>query len=170
MKIATRAPAVEPDAVSEDEKGGAPAGRGTALAIESVRHRFGEVEVLDGIDLEARPHEVIGLVGPSGCGKTTLLELIAGLHEPSEGTLRTGSELAPAGRLAHCAYMPQRDLLLPWLTAIDNAALAPRIAGRSKAEGRAQAAPLFERFGLGGFELSRPSALSGGMRQRVAFL
>ena len=66
--------------------------------------------------------------------------------------------------------MPQRDLLLPWLTAIDNAALAPRNRGASRAEARAEAAPLFERFGLAGFERARPAELSGGMRQRVAFL
>ena len=66
--------------------------------------------------------------------------------------------------------MPQRDLLLPWLTALDNAALAPRNRGASRADARAEAAPLFERFGLAGFEAARPAELSGGMRQRVAFL
>ena len=66
--------------------------------------------------------------------------------------------------------MPQRDLLLPWLSAIDNAALAARNRGAGRAAARAQAAPLFERFGLGGFEGARPAELSGGMRQRVAFL
>jgi NitT/TauT family transport system ATP-binding protein len=66
--------------------------------------------------------------------------------------------------------MPQRDLLLPWLAAIDNAALAPRNRGASRAAARAQAAPLFARFGLEGFAAARPSELSGGMRQRVAFL
>ena len=66
--------------------------------------------------------------------------------------------------------MAQRDLLLPWLSAIDNASLAPRLAGRSRAEARDQAQPLFERFGLEGFEGSRPAGLSGGMRQRVAFV
>ena len=66
--------------------------------------------------------------------------------------------------------MPQRDLLLPWLTAIDNAALAPRNRGASRAAARRAAHPLFERFGLAGFERARPSELSGGMRQRIAFL
>jgi ABC-type nitrate/sulfonate/bicarbonate transport system ATPase subunit len=66
--------------------------------------------------------------------------------------------------------MPQRDLLLPWFLALDNAGLAPRNRGASKAEARAEAAPLFARFGLAGFEASRPGELSGGMRQRVAFL
>jgi NitT/TauT family transport system ATP-binding protein len=66
--------------------------------------------------------------------------------------------------------MPQRDGLLPWLSAIDNAALAPRLAGASRDDARARAHPLFAAFGLEGFERSRPHELSGGMRQRVAFL
>ena len=66
--------------------------------------------------------------------------------------------------------MPQRDLLLPWLSAIDNAALALRNRGVRRGEARRQAAELFERFGLAGFERARPAELSGGMRQRVAFL
>ena len=66
--------------------------------------------------------------------------------------------------------MPQRDLLLPWLSALDNAALALRIAGRSRAQARARAAALFAELGLDGFEHARPHELSGGMRQRVAFL
>jgi ABC-type nitrate/sulfonate/bicarbonate transport system ATPase subunit len=66
--------------------------------------------------------------------------------------------------------MPQRDGLLPWLSAIDNAALAPRLAGASRDAARAQAHPLFAAFGLDGFERARPHQLSGGMRQRVAFL
>jgi NitT/TauT family transport system ATP-binding protein len=66
--------------------------------------------------------------------------------------------------------MPQRDLLLPWLTALDNAALAPRIALRDRAAARERAHPLFAQLGLAGFEDSHPHELSGGMRQRVAFL
>ncbi len=75
-----------------------------------------------------------------------------------------------AGRLAHCAYMPQRDLLLPWYSALDNAALALRNRGLGRAEAGRQAGELFARFGLTGFETSAPAELSGGMRQRVAFL
>lgn len=168
MAIATRAPAVEPDSVS----GRAPAGGGarTELLIEGLSHSFGELRVLDGIELRAGAHEVLGLVGASGCGKTTLLELVAGLREPDGGSVEVGGARGAPERLRRCAYMPQRDLLLPWLPAIDNAGLALRVAGVTRAEARAAAAPLFERFGLGGFERARPHELSGGMRQRVAFL
>jgi NitT/TauT family transport system ATP-binding protein len=161
MATATEAPVEEPRTVS---------GAGTAVEIAGLRHRFGDLEVLRGVDLEAGAGEVVGVVGPSGCGKSTLLELIAGLLDPEDGTLRVGGEQAAAERLARCVYMPQRDLLLPWLSALDNAALAPRNRGASRKAARAAAAPLFEHFGLAGFESSRPAELSGGMRQRVAFL
>jgi NitT/TauT family transport system ATP-binding protein len=143
---------------------------GAAVSIHGLGHSFGALRALDGFDARAAPGEVLGLVGPSGCGKSTLLELVAGLREPTDGRIAVGAAAGADERLAACAYMPQRDLLLPWLRAIDNAGLALRIAGRSRAEARRQAAPLFERFGLAGFERSRPDQLSGGMRQRVAFL
>ena len=115
--------------------------------------------------------EVVGVVGPSGCGKSTLLELIAGLLRAERGTVAVGGERDAAGRLARCAYMPQRDLLLPWLSAIDNAALALRNRGASRS-GRARggARRCSSASGSPGFEASRPGELSGGMRQRVAFL
>jgi NitT/TauT family transport system ATP-binding protein len=109
------------------------------------------------LSLRVEPGEVLALVGPSGCGKSTLLELLAGLQQPDDGRV----EAEPA------AYMPQRDLLLPWRTALANAALALECAGVRKADARREAQPLFERFGLSGFEEARPAALSGGMRQRV---
>jgi NitT/TauT family transport system ATP-binding protein len=125
---------------------------------------------LRSIDLEAAPGEVVALVGPSGCGKSTLLEIACGLRDPSAGTIEVEGDGDAGGRLSHCAYMPQRDLLLPWFAAIDNAALGLRNRGVGRAEARRQAGALFERFGLAGFEAARPQELSGGMRQRVAFL
>jgi NitT/TauT family transport system ATP-binding protein len=138
--------------------------------LRGLDHSFGELRVIERLELAVAEGEVLGVVGPSGCGKSTLLELVAGLREPSRGGIEVAGIGAPDERLALCAYMPQRDLLLPWLTAIDNAALAPRNRGATRTEARRVAHPLFERFGLAGFERSRPSELSGGMRQRIAFL
>jgi ABC-type nitrate/sulfonate/bicarbonate transport system ATPase subunit len=118
------------------------------------------VQALAGVSLHAHHGELLAVVGPSGCGKTTLLELICGLQTPDAGAL----ECSPA------ALMPQRDLLLPWLSALDNAALALRIAGRPRADARSMAAEMFAELGLQGFEQAHPHELSGGMRQRVAFL
>jgi NitT/TauT family transport system ATP-binding protein len=140
------------------------------VSISGLGHSYGELQTIERIDLEVPEHEVIGLVGPSGCGKSTLLELICGLLEPSLGTIEVGGRNSGPERLARCAYMPQRDLLLPWYSALDNAALALRNRGLGKAEARQQAGALFERFGLAGFESRPPAELSGGMRQRVAFL
>jgi NitT/TauT family transport system ATP-binding protein len=130
------------------------------VAVSGVRKTFGDVLALDGVDLSIAAGEVVAVVGPSGCGKSTLLSLICGLDAPDAGTVQ-----APPA-----ALMPQRDGLLPWLSALDNAALARRVAGDSKAVARARAHEHFAAFGLEGFERARPSELSGGMRQRVAFL
>ena len=143
---------------------------GAALAIRDLTHRYGELTAIAGLELAAPAGGVLGLVGPSGCGKSTLLELVAGLREPSEGSIEVGGASGSEGRLAHCAFMPQRDMLLPWLSAVDNAALALRNRGARRGAARAEAGRLFERFGLAGFERTRPAELSGGMRQRVAFL
>jgi ABC-type nitrate/sulfonate/bicarbonate transport system ATPase subunit len=145
-------------------------GTGAGVSIDALEHAYGELRTIERLDLELEPRGVIGLVGPSGCGKSTLLELICGLREPIAGAVAVGGAVGASERLSRCAYMPQRDLLLPWYSAIDNAALALRNRGLGKAEARRQAAALFERFGLGGFETARPAELSGGMRQRVAFL
>jgi NitT/TauT family transport system ATP-binding protein len=131
------------------------------LSFRNVTRRFGAVTALAGVDLTLRADELTAVVGPSGCGKSTLLELMAGLQEPDEGAVE---------RRAACAYMPQRDLLLPWRDALGNAALALECQGVARAEARRRAVPLFERFGLAEFEGVRPAGLSGGMRQRVAFL
>jgi ABC-type nitrate/sulfonate/bicarbonate transport system ATPase subunit len=144
--------------------------RGESISLRGVSHAYGDLRSLASLDFEVSPHGVIGFVGPSGCGKSTLLELICGLRDPSEGTVAVGGEAAGEARLARCAFMPQRDLLLPWYSAIDNAALALRNQGMGRKSARAAAADLFERFGLAGFETARPAELSGGMRQRVAFL
>jgi NitT/TauT family transport system ATP-binding protein len=149
MRTEVEAPPEGPRDVSGDE-----------VVLAGVRKAFGAVVALDGVDLRVARHELIAVVGPSGCGKSTLLELVCGLQRPDAGTIA-----APPA-----ALMPQRDALLPWLSALDNAALAARISGASKAAARAAAHERFAAFGLEGFEDARPDALSGGMRQRVAFL
>jgi len=141
-----------------------------ALSIRGLGHSYGELKAIERLDLEVPAHGVLGLVGPSGCGKSTLLELIAGLRQPSTGEIEVGGRSDSAERLARCAFMPQRDMLLPWLSALDNAALALRNRGVRRRAAREQTGLLFERFGLAGFERTRPAELSGGMRQRVAFL
>src|SRR5437764_11715002 len=126
------APAQEP----RDLQG--PGGIHVELASRTFLTRRGAVQALSGMSLRAEPNEVVAVVGPSGCGKSTLLELICGLQAPDGGTVQA----APA------ALMPQRDLLLPWLTAIDNAGLALRGRGVGREEARRQAAPWLGRFGL----------------------
>jgi ABC-type nitrate/sulfonate/bicarbonate transport system ATPase subunit len=148
----------------------AAAAPGESVSVRALEHSYGELRTIERLDLEVGAHGVVGLVGPSGCGKSTLLELICGLREPSAGTIAVGAGRSAPERLARCAYMPQRDLLLPWYSAIDNAGLALRNRGLRRSEARRRAAALFERFGLAGFEGAAPAQLSGGMRQRVAFL
>jgi ABC-type nitrate/sulfonate/bicarbonate transport system ATPase subunit len=143
---------------------------GAPLQISGLAHSFGDLRAIERIDLEVGAGEVVGIVGPSGCGKTTLLELVAGLRPPDHGSISVEGRTAGEQRLERCAYMPQRDLLLPWLSAVDNAALALRIAGVPRSAARERAGEHFERLGLAGFEGTRPDQLSGGMRQRVAFL
>jgi len=148
--------------------------RGTLVALKGVGRTFrsgkAEVRALDDLELEVAPGEALGVVGVSGCGKSTLLELIGGLQEPDAGTVAIGGETAAAARRGACSYMPQRDMLLPWRDALDNAGLALEAQGLGRREARRRAEPLFERFGLEEFKRARPGTLSGGMRQRVAFM
>ena len=141
-----------------------------AIELRQVHQRFGEVVALVDVNLTIDKHERVGIVGPSGCGKSTLLSAIAGLIQPNKGSIAIGDATTPEERLRRCALMPQRDLLLPWRTAIDNAAIALENRGVRRGEARERARPLFERFGLAKFEQRTPAELSGGMRQRVAFL
>ena len=101
------------------------------VELTGVHKAHGAVQALRGVSLHVRPGEIVALAGPSGCGKSTLLELVCGLLAPDAGTVRA----APA------ALMPQRDALLPWLSALDNAALPLRVQGRSRREARSAAAP-----------------------------
>ena len=139
--------------------------RGVSKQYQS---RNDSVMVLREISLAVAAGEFITLVGPSGCGKSTLLALIAGLEEPTSGTIAFYGNINTR-RLGRIGYMPQRDLLLPWRRALDNASAGLEVQGVSRRDARRRARELFTDFGLDGFLDSYPSELSGGMRQRVAF-
>jgi ABC-type nitrate/sulfonate/bicarbonate transport system ATPase subunit len=143
------------------------------LDVRSVSLRYrdtngGTLEVLREVSLRVTTGEFVALIGPSGSGKTTLLSLIAGLEEPTSGEIALHDD-PHAPRLGHVGYMPQRDLLLPWRSALDNAAAGLEVRGVAKVEARERARALFQQFDLAGFERAWPATLSGGMRQRVAF-
>ena len=150
------------------------------LQIESLGKSFDvsgrREQVLAEVDLAVEPGEFVSIIGPSGCGKSTLLNIIAGLDQPDSGTVLLDDGLdgqEQAGlreRLGRVGYMQQKDLLLPWRTVLDNAILGLEIRGVPRRQARKQAMELTESFGLDGFENQYPLALSGGMRQRAAFL
>lgn len=147
------------------EKNVAPALEARDLALSWD----GEHIVVQGVSVDVAPGEVCCLVGRSGCGKTTILHALAGLTTPVSGrVLLHGEDVT--GRPGRVSYMLQKDLLLPSRHIIDNVCLPLVLAGARRDEARAKAAPLFERFGLAGCERKWPSELSGGMRQRAAFL
>jgi ABC-type nitrate/sulfonate/bicarbonate transport system ATPase subunit len=148
--------------------------RGALIEARGVRKSYVEAGrapllTLDAVDLVAAPGEFVALIGPSGAGKSTLFQILAGLDDADAGEIRFDGR-SPASRLGVCAYMPQRDALLPWRRTIDNVTIGLELAGVRRARARERARPLLERFGLGGFESSWPWQLSGGMRQRAAFL
>jgi len=133
------------------------------IELHGVTKVFGngrnEVVALSNIDLDVAQGEFVCLVGTSGCGKTTILNLIAGLDQPTSGTVTT---------LGRPSLMFQEAALFPWLTVSANIELPMRLAGVGRLERRARAAELIETVHLGGFGKRLPHQLSGGMRQRVA--
>ncbi len=140
---------------------------------KSFPHDGGRLDVLRDVSIDVPAGSFASIVGPSGSGKSTLLAILAGLDQPDRGTITLQPVAADAPisqRLGQVGYMPQRDLLLPWRTALDNAVAALEVQGISKHEAQRQAMPLFRQFGLEGFADNYPHELSGGMRQRVSFL
>jgi NitT/TauT family transport system ATP-binding protein len=127
----------------------------------------GMVTALEDINLEVPPGDFVCLVGPSGCGKTTLLNLIAGLEQPSQGQVLLGPR-AVTGPGADRVVMFQESALFPWLNVRDNVAFGLRLAGASRRERQTLAARYLELVGLGAFERAWVHELSGGMKQRVA--
>ena len=139
------------------------------LEVKNVSKSFDGRPVLSDISIELNRGELVCLLGVSGGGKTTLFNIISGLLMPDTGTvLLDGRDIT--GKPGSISYMLQKDLLLPYRTIEDNAALPLLLKGMKKREARAQAAPLFAQFGLEGTEKKYPAQLSGGMRQRAALL
>jgi NitT/TauT family transport system ATP-binding protein len=128
-----------------------------------------QVRTLQELSFELADREVLGLVGPTGCGKTTLFNIIAGLLEPSRGSVHVKGKLVQ-GATGHVGYMLQKDLLLPWRSVIDNVVLGLEVRRADPRQARAIGMKLIEAYGLKGFENAKPATLSGGMRQRVAFM
>ncbi|OZC93507.1 ABC transporter [Rhodococcus sp. 06-412-2C] len=130
------------------------------IDVRGLTKSFGDKLVLDGVSFGAQKGEFVSIIGPSGSGKSTVFNMLAELDRPDSGTVN----------VPPCAYMPQKDLLFPWRSVLDNTTLGLEVQGVSKKDARARARELFPVFGLDGYESARPSELSGGMRQRAALL
>jgi ABC-type nitrate/sulfonate/bicarbonate transport system ATPase subunit len=163
-----------PHEVMPPAAAGAPAP--PMLELVNVWKRFGDGQAqtvaVSGVDLRIAKSEFVTLVGPSGCGKSTLFNMIAGLLPPDDdGSLLFGGTPQRDGQLlGKVSFMPQRDLLFPWRTVLDNAILALEVEGVPRKEARERARAMLPEFGLTGFADHYPHQLSGGMRQRVALM
>ncbi|UPR55115.1 ABC transporter ATP-binding protein [Vibrio cyclitrophicus] len=143
---------------------------GVQLSNASLRYNDSEHATLSGLSLSLNAGKWTVLLGRSGCGKTTVLRYLAGLLDDKvewQGTLETSDELPLTDRIA---YMAQQDLLLPWLSVIDNVCLSHRFQNPAsdKALQTNQALELLAAVGLADYANAMPDQLSGGMRQRVA--
>ena len=162
-------PSIDRNGAEESGAGGAFAIRVSALS-KTLYPDGRALPVLDGVDFHARRGEFVSIIGPSGCGKSTLLNIVAGLDSPTSGEAALDGVADGAGRLGAVGYMQQKDLLMPWRDVLGNAILGLEIQGVPKREAVARAREHLARFGLDGFERAYPHELSGGMRQRAAFL
>lgn len=138
------------------------------LQMKNITLDFNDKKVLEQLNLTVAEGEFVSILGPSGCGKSTILNILAGLLKQRSGQVFVDDQEVQ-GISAHFAYMPQNDLLLPWNTILDNVSLYARVHGKKK-EVQAEALAKLEKFGLAGYENAYPDELSGGMRQRAAFL
>ena len=138
-----------------------------AISISGLTVRFGEVLAVDNASLDVGDGEFVSIVGPSGCGKTTILNLLTGLVPLQQGRISLLGKTPSVGN-PDVAYMLARDSLLPWRSALDNAAYGMEIRGVQEGERMQRARDLLAEVGLKGFEKHYPKMLSHGMRQRCA--
>jgi len=139
------------------------------LETKNISKVFDNKTIIENINIHLDKKEIVSLLGVSGVGKTTLFNIIAGVLTPDEGQVTLNGEIIN-GKSGKISYMLQKDLLLAHLTVLDNVALPLIIRGVRKKDACAKAKDLFTVFGLSGTEKKYPSQLSGGMRQRAAFL
>lgn len=138
------------------------------LEVSGLSFSYDNKKLFENLDFSIKEGEFVSLLGPSGCGKSTILKLLTGVIQAETGRITV--DVQPVTGLSeHFAYMPQNDLLFPWKTILDNVCLYGQIHG-SMEEMRREASKNFPAFGLEGYETKYPSSLSGGMRQRAAFL
>jgi NitT/TauT family transport system ATP-binding protein len=136
------------------------------LEVQNLNKQFGDLLVLQDINVSVESGEFISVVGPSGCGKTTFLRIVAGLEPATSGALQIdGRPLKGPG--GNRGFVFQNDSLLPWRTVLANAMIGPEVAGNAGVKERARTLELLKLVGLSGFEQYFPRQLSGGMRQRV---
>ena len=143
------------------------------IELRNVSKTFSGIDrpvlALENVSFKVMPGEFVTIIGASGSGKSTLFNLCVGLLEPDEGEILIDGE-RPENRMGMVGYMPQRDLLLPWRSVLDNVLIPLEIQGVPRRESRQKALEMLPHFGLENFENEYPSALSGGMRQRAALL
>ena len=137
------------------------------LRVEHLNLKFEQKQIINDISFSVHEGEFVSILGPSGCGKSTILNILAGLILDYSGNVFVDEEKI-TGVNRHFAYMPPNDLLLEWRTILDNVCLYGEINHDKSV--RQKALNQFETFGLAGYENAYPSSLSGGMRQRAAFL
>ena len=129
----------------------------------------GETQALSNISFTVDTGEFIAIVGPSGCGKSTLLSIFSGLLKPDEGEILIDGIPLPDSKV-NIGYMLQKDHLFEWRSILSNAALGLEIQHKMDERHKNDLRELMNSYGLGNFENSRPSELSGGMRQRAALI
>ena len=125
--------------------------------------------VLKNANISIDGEKFVSIIGPSGCGKSTLFNIIAGLMPPTKGSVTSDGKNIVC-KPGYVGYMLQNDMLLPWRTILDNIILGIEVRGVRHSQAVERAMPLLIKYGLNGFENHYPYELSGGMRQRAAFL